>query len=427
MTGKRHVSWSQLSSFRGCPRKWWFSHVEGAQPAFIPAALLFGSAFHDAVQAHYRGRLEDNPLTLDELQGVFDASWDDQVVEAGVPVKCGARDTEGSLKDRGHAMLEAFVNSELADLAPGTPGSEQAQLLAIEEAVTGALHPDMPTFVARIDVMWRDDDGLHLMDLKTARSPWSETQARTSSQQLRLYARLASAITGDEPVRLHFGVVTKAKTPAVQRLDLPLEETTADPDDDPVVRVMLPVWHAMAAGVDFANPNPMNCSTCPYAHLCPAADLVERTLDHHGLAITQQAHALNRDGDRYFGLMQLAPAPGSGDNAIDDDDGDEASEGSAVFRAENGGDDLPAGNSGGGGGGDYAFVVGLRNSHDQSFPASLVIGSAVFVCDNLAFSGEVVLARRHTRFIVRDLPEMVDRAGGRLGELRVNQDRRIEG
>ena len=120
-------------------------------------------------------------------------------------------------------------------------------------------------------------------------------------------------------------------------------------------------------------------------------DLVQQTFDQHGLQITQQAHALNRDGDRYFGLMPLSPQI----------ERDTAQEG-------------------------YAFVVGFRNSHDQSFPASLVIGSAVFVCDNLAFSGEVVLARRHTRFIIRDLPEMVDRAVGQLGELRVNQDRRIE-
>jgi hypothetical protein len=28
----------------------------------------------------------------------------------------------------------------------------------------------------------------------------------------------------------------------------------------------------------------------------------------------------------------------------------------------------------------------------------------VFVCDNLAFSGEIKIARKHTRFIVRDLP-----------------------
>ncbi len=53
------------------------------------------------------------------------------------------------------------------------------------------------------------------------------------------------------------------------------------------------------------------------------------------MQIVNQAHALSREGQRYFGLMQL--------NTIDDH------------------------NVSGG----YGFVVGVRNSHDQSFPAAL--------------------------------------------------------
>lgn len=48
---------------------------------------------------------------------------------------------------------------------------------------------------------------------------------------------------------------------------------------------------------------------------------------------------------------------------------------------------------------DYAWVVGLRNSHDKTFPAGLVAGTSVFACDNLAFSGEVNLSRKHTLFV----------------------------
>jgi hypothetical protein len=54
------------------------------------------------------------------------------------------------------------------------------------------------------------------------------------------------------------------------------------------------------------------------------------------------------------------------------------------------------------------------------------VGSGVFVCDNLAFSGEVTIARWHTTFIERDLPQLVDRAIGRLEDLRADQDRRID-
>jgi len=114
---------------------------------------------------------------------------------------------------------------------------------------------------------------------------------------------------------------------------------------------------------------------------------VEQTLFAAGLKTADQAHALSPGGLRYFGLLEVT-------NGHSRD--------------------------------DYGLVLGLRNSHDKSFPAALAVGSCVFVCDNLAFSAEVVIARRHTRYIHRDLPGLVQRAVGRLGDLRQDQDRRIE-
>lgn len=151
------------------------------------------------------------------------------------------------------------------------------------------------------------------------------------------------------------------------------------------------IMHCGAKAVDRATLNncqkPSATKTWQPIHHTAMLDLVEQTLKGSGLSIVNQAHALGRDGDRYFGLMEVRH--GHHNN-------------------------------------DYGLVVGLRNSHDQSFPAGLVLGSGVFVCDNLAFSGEVVLARRHTRYIMRDLPQLVEGAVGRLGDLRISQDQRIE-
>lgn len=59
--------------------------------------------------------------------------------------------------------------------------------------------------------------------------------------------------------------------------------------------------------------------------------------------------------------------------------------------------------------GDYgALQIGLRNSHDKTFCASLAFGSSVMVCDNMCFDGEHVLRRRNTRFADRDLPYLVN-------------------
>lgn len=113
---------------------------------------------------------------------------------------------------------------------------------------------------------------------------------------------------------------------------------------------------------------------------------VEKHLTASGLKIVEQSHGLTKDGARYFGLL----------------------------RVQNGHTD-----------GDFSMIVGVRNSHDKSFPAGLVLGASVFVCDNLSFSGEVRIARKHTTYIERDMSSLIGRAVGKLGELRHTQETRF--
>lgn len=71
------------------------------------------------------------------------------------------------------------------------------------------------------------------------------------------------------------------------------------------------------------------------------------------------------------------------------------------------------------------WIVGLRNSHDKTYPAGLVAGTRVCVCDNLSFCGEVRIARKHTRYAYRDMRHLTARAVGQLGEKFQRQDYRI--
>jgi len=108
-------------------------------------------------------------------------------------------------------------------------------------------------------------------------------------------------------------------------------------------------------------------------------------LTTHGLDIVDEKHALWRDGLRYFGVLEL--------------------------KSERS---------------DYSTVVGLRNSHDKSFAAAIACGSRVFVCDNLAFSGEVVIGRKHTRHITDDLHRLTNDAIGRLGQMKILHEQRVD-
>jgi len=136
--------------------------------------------------------------------------------------------------------------------------------------------------------------------------------------------------------------------------------------------------------IEVPTPRPTDTWT-PIPHI-ELVRQVEQTLRFNRLVVGTQAHSLSHDGARYFGLMEIQRS-----------ESDE----------------------------DYCWVLGLRNSHDKTFPAGVAAGAQVIVCDNLSFSGEVKLARKHTRFITRDLPRLVQTAVGKLMERWHHQDVRL--
>jgi Domain of unknown function (DUF932) len=116
---------------------------------------------------------------------------------------------------------------------------------------------------------------------------------------------------------------------------------------------------------------------------------VESQLTDAGFNLLGQTHAVSHDGNRYFGILEVSQFGNMPQNG-------------------------------------HGWVVGLRNSHDKTFPAGLVAGTHVFICDNLAFSGLIQIRRKHTRFAVRDLRQLTARAVGQLGTHLVQLEKRIE-
>ena len=104
-----------------------------------------------------------------------------------------------------------------------------------------------------------------------------------------------------------------------------------------------------------------------------------------GMEVVDQKFGLWKGGDRFFGILEL-----KSDRS------------------------------------DYTTIVGLRNSHDKKFRASLACGNRVFVCDNLSFSGEIVVGRKHTTNILRDLEQLTMKAVGKLSLAKVAQETRID-
>ena len=260
LTGRDYISHSQIEQFRRCPRKFAFTYVEGAQPDFIPQSLLFGSGIHAALECYYQRRLQGQDTDLPQLMEVFESRWNHRREgEAGIPARLNKTDTEDSIKDLADRMITSFLASPLA--AP------KGKIIAIEEKFRSPVAADLPDVVSVVDLIVIDDEAIHLVDFKTSRSRWSEDKAAEGAGQLQLYAQMAGHM--GEPgmnTRMHFAVLTKAKKPIVQFLEVPDKPGAADQ----LVATFREVWAAMQSRNFYPIPSPMNCSTCPFKSRCPA-------------------------------------------------------------------------------------------------------------------------------------------------------------
>lgn len=122
-------------------------------------------------------------------------------------------------------------------------------------------------------------------------------------------------------------------------------------------------------------------------------DLAKGVLDAAGYKIDREEYALHRvfgknkmTTDNLFGVLELTSSINSG----------------------------------------MSRLVGIRNSSSMHFKAQFGCGNRVFVCDNLCFSAEIVVGRRHTLHILRDLPELMKDAVEGMNREFIKSEKRVD-
>ncbi len=251
-----YLSFSAISTFQSCPLRYYFRYVLGLPEEIVSANLVFGAAFHAALQFHFEQLLAGKPAPdLDTLLSAFWASWRERSVAT---IRFGKKenlDTIGHLADR---MLWAFQESDFA--------SPTGTILAVEEEFRGPVVPGCPDLLARVDLLIDAGDALVLTDFKTSRCAWDEDDVVQGAPQLLLYSELARDLGEGKPLRLQFAVVPKTKSP----------EFTIHPVDGNGAQLQRTkllvqrVWQAIKAGHFYPNPSPLNCPTCPFQAPCRA-------------------------------------------------------------------------------------------------------------------------------------------------------------
>ncbi|MBI4871318.1 MAG: PD-(D/E)XK nuclease family protein [Candidatus Riflebacteria bacterium] len=252
--GLEHLSHSRIQSYLGCGLRWRFHYVDRLKPAFTPAALAFGIAFHEAVEEALAGLMVGAVPPLPDLVAVMAQSLNEQ-----------DRDTPIQFVDEGgkDGMLEMATRMLTTWTAWKRP---EACVIGIEHQFTVNLAPGLPPLVGRIDIIEdHGDEGLWVVDIKTAKSRWSAREIDEHSGQLVLYREALKELAAElgKPVKLAYEVITKTKTPVVERYVIGRAPEAIERQ----VKVAGLVVRAVEAGVFIPQPG-WACATCPWAGPC---------------------------------------------------------------------------------------------------------------------------------------------------------------
>lgn len=111
----------------------------------------------------------------------------------------------------------------------------------------------------------------------------------------------------------------------------------------------------------------------PLKHSVVVEAVADR-LEDFGYRIKETKLGLSPDNQRFFGTLEL-------DNRLSKQGWQQRASASSTFSDDGG----------------LGLMVGIRNSTDKSLPIGFCAGEHVFVCDNMSFSAEVSVMRKHTR------------------------------
>jgi hypothetical protein len=153
----RHLSYSSISRFRGCPEEFRRTAILGEWGPKT-GEMFLGSRVDDAISAYYRHRLDGTTLDLDAVLDLYTELWKRELAHEAArngPVRFTALNREQT-----HAQGLKALELALAELIPhiGRP-------LAIQRRFEFKLHPDLQwSVVGAIDLDTIREQTLYLKD-----------------------------------------------------------------------------------------------------------------------------------------------------------------------------------------------------------------------------------------------------------------------
>jgi RecB family exonuclease len=234
------LSFSAISSYRECPRQFWFRYRHRLHAPPTPEAQ-FGTAVHEVLREAAERRSLDQEITPQFLSELNRQVWDTQELADG----------------RRRRAFEALAGRELESYRRG--GGFDSPPFAVEHQFEIQIDAwTLRGVIDRIDRPLQAGGAWRLIDYKTG-APKPKSNFRTHLQ-LALYALGARSEFGFEQMDLQVAYLRDGKTSTVEATEDLMEEAR---------RIGAEVAGGVAAGQFSARPQVRRCQLCAYRLSCP--------------------------------------------------------------------------------------------------------------------------------------------------------------
>lgn len=258
-----HVSASQVSTYLGCPLKYFFAYAQQRRPEKVSIAIPFGTAIHSAVEVFWRAIQKGEREPLSVLEQTFAERLRLDIARFDYPVayKKDMPDLEGAIS-MGARLLKSFYKGIR---------TEGFQVVDVEAPLGATLYDEQGqqtdfNLVGVVDLILMDEAGtLWAVDTKTSSKPYSQTNV-DENLQLSAYACLLASnryVSRLDEVHCRFDVLRKLKASTLEQYT-----TVRTPKDRrSFSKLACAVLEAISNKAFFPNRSWM-CTDCQYKDAC---------------------------------------------------------------------------------------------------------------------------------------------------------------
>jgi putative RecB family exonuclease len=256
---REHWSYSSINQFLNiCSLQWAFQRLYKVPKAFTSVSLVFGSAFHRAMEWAGMIRMEGGSPKPDDGAALFDDLWARQLEETP-DVRFDEETDAESCGKQGRDMIACAIREWPAD--ERVLGVNRAFAVPLVDRHGVALERPL---VGELDCVVEREQAQVIVDWKTSARRWPKGQATKSLQPTAyLYARTQ---LGESAGVFRFDVTVKNKTPVSER-----HETTRTQDQfDRMVELVKMAESMIRAEHFLPNEQSFYCGGCPFQKACKA-------------------------------------------------------------------------------------------------------------------------------------------------------------